>query len=138
MTSEIPCLSHPELLQPIATQVSSAWGLVRRGHAPVRLTQLAHNDVHASRTVQKGHMTNRLGVRLNDEHRRRLDELVQEEGATISDAVRNMIDAAYEDMLRTRRQQAVERLIGLHLEDPPDPDTISRELEATHAPGGLC
>ncbi len=83
-------------------------------------------------------MTNRLGVHLNDEHRRRLDALAQEEGVAISEVVRNMIDAAYEDMLRTRRQQAVERLIGLNLEDPPDPDTISRELEATHAPGGLC
>ena len=74
-------------------------------------------------------MTNRLGIRLNDEHRRRLDALAQEEGVAISEVVRNMIDAAYEDMLRTRRQQAVERLIGLNLEDPPDPDTISRELE---------
>ncbi len=83
-------------------------------------------------------MTNRLSVRLNDEHRRRLDELAQEKGVATSEVVRNMIDAAYEDMLRTRRQQAVERLIGLNLEDPPDPDTISRELEATHAPGGLC
>ena len=82
-------------------------------------------------------MSNRLGVRLNDEHRRRLDELVQEEGATISDVVRRMIDAAYEDMVRTRRMQAMERLIGLNLEDPPDPDTISRELEAAHEPGGL-
>ena len=82
-------------------------------------------------------MTNRLGVRLNDEHRQRLDELVQEEGATISDAVRRMIDAAYEDMVRTRRQQAVERLIGLNRENPPDPETVSRELEAAHEPGGL-
>ena len=86
----------------------------------------------------KDDMTNRLGVRLNGEHRRRLDELAQEEGVTISDVVRRMIDAAYEDILRTRRQQAIERLIGLNLEDPPDPDTISRELEATHEPGGLC
>ena len=104
----------------------------------MRLTPLARNDIRARRTLQKVNMTNRLGVRLNDEHRRRLDELVQEKGVTISDAVRRMIDAAYEDMVRTRRMQAMERLIGLNLEDPPDPDTISRELEATHAPGGLC
>ncbi len=104
----------------------------------MRLTPLARNDVGAKRTVQKVNMTNRLSVRLNDEHRRRLDELAQEKGVTISDVVRRMIDATYEDMLRTRRQQAVERLIGLNLEDLPDPDTISRELEATHAPGGLC
>ena len=59
------------------------------------------------------------------------------EGLAISDVVRCMIDAAYEDILRTRREQAVERLIGLNLEDPPDPETVSRELEAAHEPGGL-
>lgn len=83
-------------------------------------------------------MTYRLDIRLDGEHWRRLEELAQEEGVTVSDVVRRMIDAAYEDILRTRRQQAVERLIGLNLEVPPDPDTISRELETTHAPGGLC
>ena len=36
-----------------------------------------------------------------------------------------------------RRRQAVERLISLEVEDPPDPDTLARELEATHEPGGL-
>ena len=87
---------------------------------------------------RKDDMTNRLSVRLNSEYRRRLDVLAQEEGATISDVVRRMIDAAYEDILHTRRQQAVERLIGLNLEDPPDPDIISRELETAHGPGGLC
>ena len=55
----------------------------------------------------------------------------------ISDVVRCMIDSAYEDILRRRREQAVERLIGLNLENPPDPETLSRELEAAHEPGGL-
>ena len=66
-------------------------------------------------------MTNRLNIRLNDEHRRRLEELAQEKDVALSDVVRHMIDTAYEDILRTRRKQAVERLIGLNLEDPPDP-----------------
>ena len=82
-------------------------------------------------------MTNRLDVRLNSEHRRRLEELAQEDGVAISDVVRHLIDGAYEDILRTRRKQAIERLIRLNVEDPPDPDTLSRELEAAHEPGGL-
>ncbi len=104
---------------------------------PMRLTPLANNDV--PQVVPKmGDRTNRLAIRLNGKHRRRLDELAQEEGVTVSEVVRRMIDASYEDILSTRRKQAVERLIRLNLEDPPDPDTISRELEDAHEPGGLC
>ena len=82
-------------------------------------------------------MPNRLDVRLDLEHRRRLEELAEEGGVAISEVVRRLIDGAYEDILRARRKQAVERLISLNVEDPPDPDTLSRELEAAHEPGGL-
>ena len=82
-------------------------------------------------------MTNRLDVRLDSEHRRRLEELAEENGVPISEIVRRLIDGAYEDTLRARRKQAIERLIGLNVEDPPDPETLSRELEAAHEPGGL-
>ena len=79
----------------------------------------------------------RLDVRLDSERRRRLEELVEERGVPISAVVRRLIDDAYEDIVRVRRKQAVERLIGLNVEDSPDPDTLSRELEAAHEPGGL-
>ena len=82
-------------------------------------------------------MTNRLDVRLDVEHRRRLEELAQEKGTAISDVVRGLIDVAYEDVLRSRRKEAAERLARLNVEDPPDPATLSRELEAAHEPGGL-
>ena len=79
----------------------------------------------------------RLDVRLDAERRRRLEELVEERGVPISEVVRCLIDDAYEDIVQVRRKQAVERLIGLNVEDPPDPDTLSLELEAAHEPGGL-
>ncbi len=79
----------------------------------------------------------RLDVRLDAERRRRLDELVEERGVPISDVVRCLIDEAYEDIVRVRRKQAIERLIELNVEDPPDPETLSRELEAAHEPGGV-
>ncbi len=79
----------------------------------------------------------RLDVRLDAERRRRLEELVEERGVPISEVVRCLIDDAYEDIQRTRRRDAIERLIGLNVEVPPDPDTLSRELEAAHDPGGL-
>jgi len=83
-----------------------------------------------------GHVA-RLDVRLDAEHRRRLEELVEAKAMPISDVVRGLIDDAYEDVVRDRRRQAVERLISLEVEDPPDPATLSRELEAAHEPGGL-
>ena len=79
----------------------------------------------------------RLDVRLDSERRRRLEQLVEERGLPISEVVRCLIDDAYEGILRERRRQAVERLIGLEIEDPPDAATLSRELEAAHDPGRI-
>ena len=79
----------------------------------------------------------RLDVRLDAERRQRLEELSAAHGAPISEVVRRLIDDAYEDVQRTRRKQAIERLIGLKVEVPQDPDVQSRELEAAHEPGGL-
>ena len=78
-----------------------------------------------------------MDLRLNDKQRRRRKEWAQGKEVAFSDVGRGMIDAAPEDILRMRRKQAVERLIGLNLEDPPEPETISRELEAAHKPGGF-
>ena len=79
----------------------------------------------------------RLDVRLDSERRRRLEELVEERGLPISDVVRRLIDDAYEEIMLERRRAAVGRLIRLEVEDPPDADALSRELEAAHEPGGL-
>lgn len=46
-------------------------------------------------------------------------------------------DEALEDGLRERRGLAVQRLIAMEVEDPPEPATLSRELEAAHEPGGI-
>ncbi len=79
----------------------------------------------------------RLDVRLDVERRRRLEELVEERGEPISEVVRCLIDDAYEGIMQGRRRDAVNRLVGLEGEDPPDAATLSRELEAAHEPGGL-
>ena len=79
----------------------------------------------------------RLDVRLDDEQRRRLDEIVEEWGRPISEVVRGLIDDAYEAVMRERRLEAVQRLVALEVEEPPDPAQLSRELEAAHEPGGL-
>ena len=79
----------------------------------------------------------RLDIRLDAERRRRLEELVEERGESISEIVRCLIDDAYEGIMQKRRRQAVGRLTRLEVDDPPDADSLSRELEAAHEPGGL-
>ena len=79
----------------------------------------------------------RLDIRLDHDCLARLDAVARDAGLSVSEVVRNMIDQAYEDVLREERQRAFEQLTSLRVETPPDPDELSRELEEAHAPGGL-
>ena len=79
----------------------------------------------------------RLSVWLDDERRRRLEKVVEERGASISDVVRGLIDDAYEEIMLERRRAAARRLAAMEIDVPLDPEELSRELEAAHAPGGL-
>lgn len=51
--------------------------------------------------------------------------------------MRDPIDDDFEAVMRQRRIQTVERLVGLEVEDPPDPATLARQLEATYELGDL-
>ena len=82
-------------------------------------------------------VTERLDVRLDQERRRKLRELADEEEASVSEMVRRLIDNAYEEALKARRRRAARKLGALEIEDVPDPATLSRELERAHEPGGL-
>lgn len=79
----------------------------------------------------------RLDIRLDTECKARLDPVVKGSGLSASEIIRNMIDQAYEDLLRKERQSAFERLISLQVETPPDSAELSRELEEAPAPGDL-
>ena len=88
-------------------------------------------------SVRERTVVRRLEVRLDDERRRRLEQLAVARGIPISEVVRRLIDDAYEEAMRKRRHDAVARQVRLEVEDPPDPATLSRELEEAHEPGGL-
>ena len=60
--------------------------------------------------------------------------LVETAGAPTSEVVRRLIDEAWEAMMLERRKAAVERLIALEVEDVPDPDILSRQLQKTYDP----
>lgn len=81
--------------------------------------------------------TERLDVRLDQERRRKLRELAEQQGAPVSEMVRRLIDRAYEDTVMARRRRAARQLGQLQIEDVPDPEMLRHQLEAAHEPGGV-
>ena len=79
----------------------------------------------------------RLEVRLDQDRRRKLRELAEEQGTAVSEMVRRLIDRAYEESLDVRRKRAAQELGQMEIEDVPDPATLNRQLEDAHEPGGL-
>jgi hypothetical protein len=86
---------------------------------------------------KKAPATERLDVRLDREHRRKLEEVARSRGLTVSEMVRRMIEQAYEHELRVERIRAAEELSGLGVEEVPDPATVGRQLEGAHEPPDL-
>ncbi len=79
----------------------------------------------------------RLEVRLDQERRRKLAEVAAVYGTAVSEAVRVMIDEAYEGIVRERRRQAARELAALTIEDVPDDKELARQLADAHEPTGL-
>ena len=77
----------------------------------------------------------RYEIRLDSDRRRKLSELAAVRDAPASEVVREMIDEAYEDVMREERRKAARELAAMEIEDVPDPETVSRQLESAHDPG---
>jgi predicted DNA-binding protein len=82
--------------------------------------------------------SDRYEIRLDSEHRRKLKELSAVRDAPAAEVVREMIDEAYEDVLHERRRAAARRLAAMQIGPVPEPEELSRQLERTYEPGGLC
>jgi uncharacterized protein (DUF1778 family) len=74
----------------------------------------------------------RLEVRLDPEHRKRLAAVAAAQGKQVSDVVRQMIDQAYEDIRRQERVRAARELGEFAIEDVPDPDVLKRQFEGAY------
>ncbi len=79
----------------------------------------------------------RLEVRLDPDRHDKLQEIARLRGKVISQVVRELIDEGYDEALLERRLEAVRRLAAAAVEDVPDPETLCRELDATHDLPGL-
>lgn len=79
-------------------------------------------------------VSERLDVRLDTEHRRRLAAIATAQGVSVSDAVRVMIDRLYEESRQAERLRAVEELAAMTVDDEVlEPDELSRYLNDAHA-----
>jgi hypothetical protein len=95
-------------------------------------------DRQICRTIVSGrevpHMSRgRLDVRLDEEHRRKLNQLAAARGVPVSRVVRELIDRAHEDVQRLTRLRAAEELCRLEVSDVPDPGHLSQLLNDAHA-----
>lgn len=73
-------------------------------------------------------MVNRLEIRLDAEHSRKLNALVQSRHVSVSDLVRALLDREYEEWLRTQRLSAARAIAALSAEDVPEPELLERQL----------
>jgi hypothetical protein len=81
--------------------------------------------------------TERLEVRLDAEHRRRLLVVAGERGARVSEVVRELIDRAYEESERENRLRAAAAIGQMAVEDVPEPATLREQIEATYDVTGV-
>ena len=80
-------------------------------------------------------ITERLEVRLDPERKRKLGEIARENRRPVAEAVRQLIDQGYEEVLRERRLRAVEEIRGLSIPVPEDPEELHAILAQSHDPG---
>jgi hypothetical protein len=74
----------------------------------------------------------RLEVRLDQEHHRKLEEIAAARGGRVSEVVRGLIDRAYEEIDLAERRRAALEIGKCEIEDMPDPDELSRQLDRTY------
>ncbi len=81
--------------------------------------------------------TRRLDVRLDTDRREKLRVLATEQGTPVSELIRRLIDRAFEERAREGRLRAARELGAMRIEEMPDPETLSQQLEETYRAGGI-
>jgi Arc/MetJ-type ribon-helix-helix transcriptional regulator len=75
----------------------------------------------------------RIEVRLDAEHVKKLGELKAAYHASASEVVRRAIDEAWQDQEHARRKRALDAVLAFDgIEDMPDPEELKRQNEETY------
>lgn len=77
----------------------------------------------------------RLEVRLDEEHAKKVAELKAAYDTSVSEAVRRAIDEAYEKIMVQKRLEIVKRMSEANIEETPDPEELARQLDESYDPG---
>lgn len=77
-------------------------------------------------------VTKRFEMRIDAERMERLEHVAKQEGKTVSEIARRLLDLGYEDWMKARRKAAVRRIAEANIEDVPGPEELSRQLDSTH------
>jgi predicted DNA-binding protein len=77
-------------------------------------------------------VSRRYEVRLDPERREKLTYLASQRQTPVSETIRRMIDEAYDEAMLEYRLDLVRRIAEAEIEDVPDPQELSRQLDATH------
>ena len=76
----------------------------------------------------------RYEIRLDPEMRRVIKEIADERYQPVSEVVRQAIKEFCDDALREKRLRIVAELGEMQIEEMPDPETLSRQLDEAHDP----
>ena len=77
-------------------------------------------------------VTKRFEIRLDPEREEHVEHVADEEGVSMTDAFRVLLDRGWEDWMKERRRLAVERIAAMEIEEMPEPDELSRQLAKTY------
>jgi hypothetical protein len=80
-------------------------------------------------------MAQRYEIRLDEERRKKLGYLAERRGSPASDAIRDLIDRAYEEEMLEYRLELVRQIGEANIEDVPNPEELSRQLAEAYDPG---
>src|SRR5205823_6264507 len=89
-------------------------------------------SVHDMKRALTHMVMERLDVRLDPEHRRKLKAIAAARGISVSEVIRDMIDRAFEQTRQAERLRAAQHLVELSIDDVPEPDVLKKHLAATH------
>jgi hypothetical protein len=78
----------------------------------------------------------RLEMRLDASEHDKLVALAERD-PSLSDAVRRLIDEAYEVLMYAKRREAIERIANADLGPPPELDELRRLVNEAASPAGL-
>jgi hypothetical protein len=77
-------------------------------------------------------VTGRIDIRIDEDRKRKLEEIMIRRGLSRSSAIRQAIDHLYEEDLSAGRRAAVEAIAKMEIEDLPEPEELSRQLASTY------